>query len=71
MIVKIDVKNCARCGGDHSSLEFKPFTRVCLFHTHYAKCPNLGEPLLLKINTIFDTYTIDSGEVQFVEIERV
>lgn len=48
----IDLKKCGRCGEDHAGLEEKPFTvppdkRT----THFAMCPKLAEPILIRIST--------------------
>jgi hypothetical protein len=45
----VTVRTCARCGGDHTNLEFKKLTRIQDEWTHWAKCPNIGEPIMLKI----------------------
>jgi hypothetical protein len=43
------VRGCARCGGDHRAVLFKPFRRACDPFTHWAACPRTGEPILLLI----------------------
>lgn len=48
--VLIDVIGCARCGGNHTRLPFKRFTRPSKPWSHWAKCPNIGEPVMLKIS---------------------
>ena len=49
----IDVANCARCGGDHKGLEFcelgRPMNDGGTVWTHWAKCPDNCEPLMLRI----------------------
>lgn len=47
--LKIDIVSCARCGGNHPKLDFKKLTRPNGEWTHWAKCPYLGEPVMLKI----------------------
>lgn len=50
--LKIDVASCAscaRCGGDHQKLDFRRLARPSGEHTHWARCPYLGEPVMLKI----------------------
>ena len=44
------VKGCARCGKDHE-VQFKRLQRMMEVsgHTHWAPCPNTGEPILMKI----------------------
>jgi hypothetical protein len=50
-----DVRNCARCGGDHDGVVFEPLTRPVarggdredsLLYTHWAACPTNGEPII-------------------------
>ena len=42
------VGNCARCGGNHPRIEFKPFEFLADKWTHWAMCPEKSEPILLK-----------------------
>ena len=46
-----EIRNCARCGGDHDGVEFKEFTIPPddIEYTHYGLCPSNGEPILLAI----------------------
>ena len=46
--MKTSVFNCARCGQDHQELEFTRLKRPEAEWTHWAVCPNTGEPVLLK-----------------------
>jgi hypothetical protein len=48
---KTDIERCARCGGDHKNVPFKPFTRPSPHYTHWAPCPNIAEPILMRIDT--------------------
>lgn len=46
------LRSCARCRGDHFQIEFNPFTfpvTECeiIIGTHWALCPENGEPILL------------------------
>lgn len=46
------VSDCARCNGTHENLEFKPLTNHPIdgfTFTHWAICPTMDEPLLLKL----------------------
>ena len=43
-----DVGNCARCGGDHLSVVFRPYKQA-MYNTHWATCPTTGEPINLHI----------------------
>ena len=44
-----DVIHCVRCGDDHKDVVFAPFLRPAGELTHWAKCPNTGEPILMKV----------------------
>lgn len=53
--IKITVRGCARCGQTHE-MEFSPFTKNAIecegdVSTHWGMCPNLQEPVLLRIET--------------------
>jgi hypothetical protein len=45
---RVDVGNCARCGGNHQQQLFVPFTRPPRWWTHYAHCPRTKEPILMR-----------------------
>ena len=45
--LKLLVNNCARCGGDHH-VEFRKFSQACENWTHWASCPETGEPILMQ-----------------------
>ena len=52
----IRIKNCARCGEHHVSVEFKLLSRPMappeaapLVWTHFARCPSNGEPVMLAM----------------------
>lgn len=47
--VLINVRNCARCGGNHKKLEFTKLTIEGERHSHWAPCPTNGEPVMLVI----------------------
>lgn len=40
---------CPRCDNNHESLEVKRLTRAAEGFSHFAMCPNLGEPILIAI----------------------
>ncbi|MFB6373847.1 MAG: hypothetical protein ABEN55_12235 [Bradymonadaceae bacterium] len=45
---RMEVENCARCGGDHN-VKAIPFDRPPeTGHSHYAECPTTGDPILVK-----------------------
>lgn len=46
----IKITGCARCGGTHKII-FKPFTRPANSYTHFAICPVMLEPILMKYTT--------------------
>lgn len=46
----IKVANCARCGKTHE-VEFNRFTQPIDDCTHWGMCPNLNEPILMRIVT--------------------
>lgn len=49
----VRVTDCARCGEDHGDLHMLHFKNPPVLSeeafTHYAICPNSGEPILMKI----------------------
>lgn len=40
---------CPRCDNNHESLEVKRLTRPADGFSHFAMCPNLGEPILIAM----------------------
>lgn len=54
-VISTSLTNCARCRGDHKSLEFRRFIRYVIADSDgtvwswWALCPNTGEPILMKI----------------------
>ena len=49
---RVRMRGCARCQGEGHELTFIPFTRPVktggLTFTHWAICPTLNEPILLR-----------------------
>lgn len=49
----MNVRNCARCNGNHDDLVFRPLLQPILddegkaVWTHWALCPTTGEPILM------------------------
>lgn len=41
--------DCPRCANSHDTLELKRLTRPAEGFSHFAMCPNLGEPILLTV----------------------
>ncbi len=57
-----DLKNCARCGGEHHSLILKKFVRPVIdegtekIWGYWATCPATGDPILYySIQKVEDT----------------
>ena len=47
-VIMVDIlKNCARCGQDHTNVLFKSFGRKPNRYTHFATCPTTQEPILM------------------------
>jgi hypothetical protein len=44
-----DVRKCARCGGNHRKVTFRPFARPPAVASLWAPCPRSGEPILLEV----------------------
>lgn len=53
--IVVTVVNCARCGRKHVNLEFALFTQPCGRNTHWAVCPVVYEPILLRMVPETDT----------------
>lgn len=47
--ITTNVQNCARCGGTHASLTFTALTAPTDEYGHWAMCPTLQQPILLKV----------------------
>lgn len=43
----VDLKLCARCGGEHLKMRFEPLTNPTDKFAWWAACPVNGEPILL------------------------
>ena len=54
--MKVNINNCARCGETHVDLEFSKLTRPMIDakHTHWAMCPTVNEPIMLRIVASID-----------------
>ena len=56
--IVIQVRNCARCGGEHV-ITFVPFNNPCyikdtdVVFTHWGICPTNYEPILLLVKETF------------------
>jgi hypothetical protein len=48
-IITIDVRDCARCAGDHDALVFHPLINPPKGVSHYAMCSDTQQPILLTI----------------------
>jgi hypothetical protein len=49
--MKLEIVGCARCGGRHSNLLFKPLTRPAKDFAHWAACPRTAQPIIMWIET--------------------
>ena len=45
----VNVKGCARCHDNHPALRFTPLINADDEYTWWAKCPNVGQPILLAV----------------------
>ena len=54
---KTSVKACARCGQDHDSVQFVPFTNPTDDVTHYGTCPVRYQPILCMARAATDDRT--------------
>lgn len=53
------VHRCARCGGDHEAVTFEPLTHEIadgdrVLASHWAPCPENGEPILMRFKAAAD-----------------
>lgn len=52
VVIKDDIKSklsvCARCGSNHDNISYKQLFNPIDEFTHYALCPNNGQPILMK-----------------------
>jgi hypothetical protein len=51
-LIQTDVVHCARCGETHRNLFFKPFGHRAAKYTHFAACPETGEPILMQVDRL-------------------
>jgi hypothetical protein len=56
-VIETDVVHCARCGETHRNLFFKPFGHRAAHYTHFAACPETGEPILMHVEKLDDKAT--------------
>lgn len=47
--LSIDVKNCQRCGEDHSGLQFRPLRNPADEYNWFGICRNSRQPILMAI----------------------
>lgn len=47
--IVIDVGQCARCHGDHMNVRFKRLRVQDERYSHWAPCPNNGDPIMLAV----------------------
>lgn len=48
--MKMRVERCVRCGGNHDELTFVPFAKPSDQWTHWMMCPEVQEPITLRLN---------------------
>jgi hypothetical protein len=52
------VSGCARCGGTHGHLDWKPFARPVPSdagqYTAWAMCPTSGDPIMFEVQQVED-----------------
>lgn len=46
--------SCARCGKDHLDITWEKLKRPCGDLTHWAPCPETGEPIMMLIEEIHE-----------------
>jgi hypothetical protein len=49
--IPIAVIHCARCGKDHERVKFTTLKSPPAFATHFAMCPEINQPILLRIES--------------------
>jgi hypothetical protein len=70
-----DVRHCARCGLDHEGLAFTPLDKPMAgddaseSYTHWAGCPNTGEPIMLGQTDIEKAEGEEETEAESTERE--
>jgi hypothetical protein len=45
----VDVKRCARCGGDHTGLTFRQMSEPVGGCTHCVECPTTGAVIFMRV----------------------
>lgn len=61
-----DIKNCARCGGNHelefTKLDGDPIETPEGDYTHWAMCPATSQPILMMLNAQISSEALDKIE---------
>lgn len=61
MSISVNLRSCARCGGDHNNLVFAKFTRSLEVDghdfTHWCMCPSVAQPILMEVTYQSDVST--------------
>lgn len=80
-VIRVGVRNCARCKGNHDLLEFVPLECPSDEWTHFAMCPSNNQPIMLRtmagnqldntvVHTIIDKKPPQSAIDRIKEIVR-
>ena len=48
-VIRFDVVNCARCGGEHPGMMFHELAVPARDYSHWAACPKTGEPIMMTM----------------------
>lgn len=54
VILVAEVVDCARCKGTHGETWFAPLNIPIGNYTHWATCPALGQPMLMRVASKFE-----------------
>lgn len=63
-ILVLDVRHCARCGGNHSRLTFHPLDNPSVEFSHWAMCETTEQPILLQVTLLGDTSPVPPGPTE-------
>jgi hypothetical protein len=69
--VAVDVNGCARCGGRHEGLMFRPLANPPGAFRHWAACPATGDPILMADVTPEDAAALPEPSALLAELEAI
>lgn len=55
-VLRVDIRHCARCNGDHDQMEFFKLTNPVIaddgkiLYTYWGPCPTNQEPVMMHID---------------------